>query len=176
MRSDRPNAPSVSSAVRSGWGRPARRSAVATFSRALSSGHRLSDWKTIATPLARWRRETGLVEVGEGPAVRRDVARGGLIERGCQGEKRALAATRGTDDRDQLAALDSEIEAAKRDRAGRARLVDLEDVVELERRPLDLLGGLLGLDVEARELVAAWLPSLVDSGGQLHLKLSMIFR
>src|SRR2546423_5309934 len=119
------------------------------------------------------RCEAGLVKVGEGPAVRGDVAGGGLVERGCQGEKRALAATGGTDDRDQLAAFDSEIEAAKRDRASRAGLVDLEDVVELECRPLDLLGGLLGFGVEARGMLSAWAPSPPHSRGQLHPELSI---
>jgi len=49
---------------------------------------------------------------------------------------------------DELPGVDSQVEAAQRDDIRLARAEDLEDVMELERPPLDLLLT-LGLAVEA---------------------------
>jgi hypothetical protein len=109
---------------------PASRSAVATFSWAESSGQRLSAWKTRATRLARYSASA------VSPICARD-------------DRRALAAARGADYRNHLLALDPQIEASQGHRPGRARPVDAEDVVELERSPIDAVGVALRFDPEA---------------------------
>ena len=55
------------------------------------------------------------------------------------------------EDGDQLAAFDAQVEPAQCNDIRLARAEDLEDVVQLERPPLDLLLT-LGLAVEARYL------------------------
>ena len=62
-----------------------------------------------------------------------------LIERGRQREHRALAAAGGAQHRGQLAALDSQIQSPQRHGLDRPRAEDLEDVIEPQRRPSELM-------------------------------------
>jgi hypothetical protein len=64
-------------------------------------------------------------------------------------QRSALAGAGRSEERDELARLDAQVEAAQRDGLGPARAIDLEDVVELEGPERELLGP-LGLAVEAR--------------------------
>ena len=75
-------------------------------------------------------------------------------------QRRALAGAGRSEERDDLAWLDAQVEPAQRHRLGRPRAVDPENVVELERSERDLF-ALLGLAVEA---------------SYLHRKLSIIIR
>ena len=102
-----------------------------------------------------------LAEPAERASERANLTRRRLVEPGRQGEHGALPAPRRAEHRDELAWLDPQVQPAKGHRLDRARPVDLEHVVKLERRPLDLLRRRLRLDVEA-----------VYS----HLKLSLIMR
>src|SRR2546423_15006869 len=63
-------------------------------------------------------------------------------------EGRALSRPGGAEQRNELARLDPQLEAAERHRLRGARAKDLEDVVELERAEGDLL-ALARLSVEA---------------------------
>ena len=71
-----------------------------------------------------------------------------------------LAGAGRAEHRDELTALDAEVEAAQRDDVVLTGAIDLEDVVKLERPPIHLFLT-LGLPVEAP---------------YLHLKLSIISR
>jgi hypothetical protein len=75
-------------------------------------------------------------------------------------QRRALARPGRPQERNELAFLDPQAQPPERDGLGRARAVDLEDVVQLER-PEGQLVSLLRLTVEAP---------------QLHRKLSIISR
>jgi len=103
----------------------------------------LSDWKTVFGQRRLVKRRQRAPEGA-------DLARRGRVQRRGEAEQAALAAARRADDPDQLSLGDLEVEAAEGNRLGRAGAVDLEDVVELERGPIDAL--LLGLDVESSEL------------------------
>ena len=91
---------------RSGCGRgPPDAHEATTFSRAVSVGQRLSDWKTTATSLARMPRQLDLVEPREGATVEPHVPRRGNVHRRSEGQHRALSAARGTDDGHHLPRL-----------------------------------------------------------------------
>ena len=83
-------------------------------------------------------RELPLAEASERDPPDAHVARGGLLETGREAQHRALPGARRPEHRDDLTRLDPQVEAAQRDGLGRARAVDLEDVVELERTPIEL--------------------------------------
>ena len=83
-----------------------------------------------------------------------------MVEAGREVQHCALAGPGGAEHGDELARLDSQVEAAQRDRLGRPRAVDPEDVAQLERTPRDLFLD-LGLAIEA---------------AYLHRKLSIINR
>ena len=102
----------------------------------------LEDDRDLARPVLG---ELLFSEACQRAAERADLAGRRLVEPGGQVEHRALARARGAEDGDRLALLDA---------------VDLEDVMELERSPGDLL-TCLGLLVEAP---------------YLHRKLSIISR
>jgi len=132
--------PSVSSAVRSGLGATARRSAVgrspvrsapATGCRTGRRSRRRARGGDARPASSRWARDrpsavTSPAEGWSSAAARREAC-------SCRYPR--------TDDRDQLAASTRRSRPRSATVAGRSRLVDLEDVVELERRPVDLLAG-----------------------------------
>ena len=105
-------------------------------------------------------RELGLVQSGERASIDPHLAGRRLLEARRQVEERGFARARRTEDCDELAALDTEVESPQRDDICAAGSEDLENVVELERPPFDLLLK-LGLPVETP---------------YLHRKLSIISR
>ena len=96
-------------------------------------------------------RELVVVEPLERALADPHLARRRLVERRRQRQHRALAAPGRPEHGDQLAALHAQLEAPQRDRLDRPRAVDLEHVVELERRPVELLGVGLGFPPQARD-------------------------
>jgi CheY-like chemotaxis protein len=92
-------------------------------------------------------RQAGIVEPAQRDAERANLPGRGLLESGRKPQHRALAGARGSEDGDELARLDPQLEAAERDGLGGARAVDPKDVVELQRAPRQLLAA-LGLAVE----------------------------
>ena len=115
-------------------------------------------------------RKPDFVEQPERVLAGADFTGRGLVERRRQRQHRALAAAGGAEHGDQLATLDAELQAAQRNGLDRARPKDLENVVELQCRPGDLLLGQLRLDVQAPDLVGG------TQGVQCQLKLLIILR
>ena len=113
------------------------RTAVATFSRAVSSGSRLSLWKMIAIRRAL-KAETCFVEPVERLSEDAHFAGRRLLEPCRERQKRALSRARRTQDGDEFAGLDPEIQTAQSNRLGGARAIDPEDIEKLDRcrRPL----------------------------------------
>src|SRR5437879_3890240 len=96
--------------------------------------------------------EVGLRKARQRASEGADLTRGRLVEPRGEREEGALAAAGRPEHSDELGALDSQVEAAQRDGLDRAGAIDLEDVEALEGGPLDRLGDLLRLLVEAADL------------------------
>ena len=138
-------------------GEPQRESNVLTNGQHRPEVSTLEDERNVARAV---RGEICLVETRERAAEADDVARGRLVEACGEVHRRALARARRPEERDELARLDAQVEAAECDGLCRPGAEDLEDIAELERAELDLFMA-LGLAVEA---------------SQLHRKLSIINR
>src|SRR5580765_2029682 len=106
------------------------------------------------------RCELGLVEPIQRLAKRAHLTGRRLLEPGGELEEGALPGPGRPEHGNMLALLDAQVEAAQRDGLRRARAVDLEDVVELERR-------------RGPFLLARW---LAVEARHLHLKLWIISR
>jgi hypothetical protein len=100
----------------------------------------------VACPVAG---QLVLVQAAQRAPERAHLARRRLVQPGGQAHEGGLAGARRPEHGNQLAGLDAQVQASEGDGLDRARAVDLEDVVELERGPFDVRVALLGLEVEA---------------------------
>jgi hypothetical protein len=95
-------------------GAPAITAARTTFSSVLIPSSRLKNWKTKPMCSRRIRaRAFSSVPVSDRPGEP-DLAAAGLVDAGDEVQQRRLPAARGPHDRDELAAVELEVDAAER--------------------------------------------------------------